>query len=115
LALNEEPIMVMDEANWSKDGMDKKKRLYPCARLDIPVFDRRTLRECAVVLHELANALTRFSLNPPGETLSDSTAIGMAISQVWAANESLLAFKKRDIAEHRRANVIKFGVERKVV
>lgn len=102
----------MDD-DFTADGMVKGKTLYTCARLDVPVFNRHTLREAAAVLHELANALTRFSLNPPGETLSDSTALGMAARSVHAAAGTLLDLKKRDIAEHKRATVIKFGVERK--
>lgn len=102
-----------DNMDVTADRMLRGKTVYPCARVDVPCFNRHTLREAAAVLHELANALTRYSLNPPGETLSDSTALGMARQSIHAANMVLLELKKRDIAEHKRASVIKFGVERK--
>ena len=107
-------VSVKDDDNIpTANAMVRGGHIYACARLDIPVFNRRTLRESAQVLHEIANALTRYSLNPPGETLSDATALSMASRQIRAANAMLLDLKKRDIAEHKRANVVKFGVERK--
>lgn len=108
-------VRIKDDDNIpSANAMVRHGHIYACARLDVPVFNRRTLRESAQVLHEIANALTRFSLNPPGETLSDATALSMASRQIRAANGMLLELKRRDIAEHKRASVVKFGTERKV-
>jgi hypothetical protein len=114
-------VTIKDDDNIpSADGMVRGTQVYASGRIDIPLFNRRTLRDAAEELHQLANALTRYSLNPPGEILSDATALGMARTHVRATNARMLLLKKRDadehrraVAEHKRANVVKFGVERK--
>ena len=104
--------MVMDA--WAKDTVAGDLLGRPCARLDIPTIDRRTLQDVGAVLHELANTLTRLSLNPPGETLRERTALVMAQDAVKLANKHMRRLLKQDEAEIKRAKVMKFGVERKV-
>ena len=103
--------MVMDQ-EWAPDPMTADRLGRPSVRLDIPVIDRRSLRDVADLLHHLANTLQRLSLNPPGETLRDRTALVMAQDAVRLANKQFLRMKKDDIAASKR-NVIKFGTERK--
>ena len=81
------------------------------ARVDVPLVYRRSLRDEAEILHQLANTLTRLSLCGPGETLTDQSALVLAQSAIFGAQRAMNRIKKEDEATYKRETVPKWGVE----
>lgn len=108
-------------ADWTPTEHDRVILGRATARVDIPVLNRRSLRDEAELLHQLANTLTRLSLNGPDETLTDRSALVLAQNAVFGCQAALRRIKADDearIAEAKVADKIKavpkWGVERKM-
>lgn len=106
--------------DWAADRMVEAIIGRATARVDIPVINRRSLRDEAELLHQLANALTRLSLDGPGETLADRSALVLAQNAIYGCQAALRRIKLEDEARIKEARVAeklravpKFGVERK--
>lgn len=109
-----------DLPDWAADPLGHAILGRATARVDIPVINRRSLRDEAELLHQLANTLTRLSLNGPDETLTDRSALVLAQNAIYGCQAAMRRIKGDDearVIEARVAGKIKavpkWGVERK--
>lgn len=107
--------------DWAPGEVDKAILGRATGRVDIPLLNRRSLRDAAQLLHELANTLTRLSLSGPGETLADRSALVLAQNAIYGCQAAMRDLRKEDEARIKEAEVKekikavpKWGVERKV-
>ena len=90
------------------------------AKLTVPMVSLQGLRDSAELLHQLANALQRFTMQEPGVAFTIIERLGMAQRACYQAQASMRAIKARELAIEADAKVAekikavpRWGVERK--